>query len=131
MLRRRLAEAPLTRSIIGAFFEVDNTLGYGFLEHGYKLALERELISLGHRVGRDVGVFVLYKGDVLTEQRIDMIVDGRVIVAVKATAQLPPFAQRQLYNYVRATRLEVGLLLHIGLEAEFYRVLNQHVRISQ
>ena len=124
-----LAEAELTRVIIGAFFEVYNNLGFGFLEYVYKLALERELMTLGHKVGREVGVIVMYKGEELTQQRIDMLVDGLVFVDVNATAQLPVGAQRQLYNYLRATRLEVGLLLHFGLEPKFYRVFNEHSRV--
>ena len=129
MTHRFLAEAELTRVIIGAFFEVYNNLGFGFLEYVYKLALERELMTLGHKVGREVGVIVMYKGEELTQQRIHMLVDGRVVVEVKATAQLPVGAQRQLYNYLRATRLEVGLLLHFGLEPKFYRVFNEHSRV--
>jgi GxxExxY protein len=58
MTRIELLEENLTHSIIGAFFEVYNTLGFGFLEHIYVLALERELIARGHRVSRQVGVVV-------------------------------------------------------------------------
>lgn len=128
MLRKQLADATLTHSIIWAFFEVYNTLGYGLLERIYKLALERELVGLGHAVGREVGVIVMYKGIELAEQRIDMLVDERVIVEVKATANLPIGAERQLYNYLRATRLQVGLLLHFGLEPQFQRVYNEQGR---
>ena len=61
MARRRggLIEEELTRSVIGAFYDVYNTLGYGFLEHVYALALERELLARGHRVGREVSVNML------------------------------------------------------------------------
>ena len=54
MARNELIEERLTHSVIGAFYEVYNTLGYGFLEHLYKAALERELRDRGHRVGREV-----------------------------------------------------------------------------
>ena len=128
MLRRPLAEQPLTRNILWAFYEVYNTLGYGLLEQIYKLALEWELVGLGHRVGREVGVVVMYKGIELAEQRLDLLVDERVIVEVKATANLPLGAERQLYNYLRATGLEVGLLLHFGLEPKFHRVYNERGR---
>ena len=56
-----LVEEKLTHSIIGAFFEVYNALGYGFLEHIYVTALERELLARGHIVAREVGVRVAYK----------------------------------------------------------------------
>jgi GxxExxY protein len=116
-----LIEESLTQSVIGAFFEVYNTIGYGFLEHLYCMALERELMERDHAVAREVSVAVTYKGHHLGTQRIDMIVDDRLIVETKATAQLPPFAQRQLFNYLKATRLEVGLLLHFGPTPRFYR----------
>ena len=122
MARIHLAEERLTRSIIGAFFEVYNTLGFGFLEHVYVMALERELIERRHRVAREVSVHVSYKQHVLAVQRIDMIVDDKVVVETKAGAELPGVSKRQLFNYLRATRLEVGLLLHFGLEPRFHRV---------
>jgi hypothetical protein len=69
------AEERLTYSVIGAFFEVYNTLGFGLSEHLCVMALEQELFERGHRVAREVGVDVWYKGRVLGHQRIDMIVD--------------------------------------------------------
>ena len=124
MTKIQLLEEGLTRSVIGAFYEVYNTLGFGFLEHVYVMALERELHMRGHRVGREVSTHVTYKGHVLAVQRIDMIVDERLIVETKATLETPKAAERQLLNYLRATNLEVGLLLHFGLEAKFHRVIS-------
>ncbi len=121
MSRKGLIEEPLTQSVIGAFFEVYDTLGFGFLEHLYVMALERELLEREHTVAREVSVPVTYKGHHLGTQRIDMIVDDRLVVETKATTQLPPFAQRQVFNYLKATRLEVGLLLHFGPTSKFYR----------
>ena len=80
-----LVEKELTGSIIGAFYEVYNTLGFGFLEHLYIKALERELLARGHLVERELRVRVMYKGEVLGTQRIDMVVDRRVVVEVKST----------------------------------------------
>src|ERR1700694_3612317 len=116
MARRELIEEALTHSIIGAFFGVYNTLGFGFLEHVYVMAVERELRARGHDVAREMCVRVIYKGEDLAAQRLDMIVDAKVIVEVKATAELHKYAPRQLYNYLKATNLEVGLLLHFGPE---------------
>jgi GxxExxY protein len=121
--RAALIEENLTRSIIGAFYRVYRTLGYGFLEHVYVLALERELLARGHRVAREVSVNILYDGVELCSQRLDMVVDDKVVVETKSTYDLHPAAQRQLYNYLRASRLEVGLLLHFGREPEFYRLM--------
>ncbi|HWH50281.1 MAG TPA: GxxExxY protein [Gemmatimonadaceae bacterium] len=117
-----LIEERLTYSVIGAFFEVYNTLGFGFLEHLYVLGLEHELVARGHTIGREVRVPVWYKGVELATQRVDMIVDDRLVVETKATFELHRAATRQVYNYLRATRLQVGLLLHFGPEPKFYRI---------
>ena len=118
---RPLVARDITREIIGAFYEVYNTLGFGFLEHIYILALERELRTRGHQVRREAGVCVMYKGEELAYQRLDMIVDDVLIVEVKSRAELHKGANRQVYNYLRGTNLEVGLLLHFGPEPKLYR----------
>jgi GxxExxY protein len=129
--RPDLIEEALTRSVIGAFFEVYNNLGYGFLEHLYVMALERELLARGHRVAREVWARVLYKEEDLGIQRVDMIVDGKVVVETKAGSKLPEYAARQLFNYLRATNLEVGLLLHFGPKATFHREICPNTRPNQ
>ena len=116
-----LAEEAITRSIIGAFFEVYNTLGFGFLESVYAEALARELRRRGHRVEREVMVRIWYKGEIIARQRVDMIVDGKVIVELKAGLALHSTAPKLLYNYLRATDKEVGLLLHFGPEPKYFR----------
>ena len=123
MTRGQLLEERLTHSVIGAFFEVYNTLGFGFLEQLYVMALERELLARGHRVGREVAVSVGYKGEELGTHRLDMIVDEKLIVETKSTYALHPASRRQVYNYLRATRLELGLLLHFGPTPRFYRLI--------
>jgi GxxExxY protein len=124
--RVELFEGKLTRSVIGAYYEVYNNLGFGFLERFYVMALERELLERGHRVSREVTVNVLYKGQELGSQRLDLIVDEKLVVETKATSDLHKSATRQLYNYLRATNLELGLLLHFGPEPKFYRVINRN-----
>jgi GxxExxY protein len=119
-----LIHESLTRSVIGAFFEVYNTLGYGFLEHVYVSSLERELRNTGHDVGREVSVPVFYKGEQVAHQRLDMIVDGKLVVEIKSTRALHEGAVRQVANYLTATNLEVGLLLHFGPRAKFFRVVH-------
>ena len=123
MSANQLVEEQLTHSVIGAFFDVYNALGYGFLEQVYMSALERELRARSHAVGREVYVPVLYKGEAISRQRIDMIVDQRLVVEAKSTQELHKSASRQIFNYLRATRLQVGLLLHFGPEPCFYRLL--------
>lgn len=109
-------------SAIGAFYEVYNFLGFGFLESHYVRALEWELRERGHDVGREVGIPMRYKHLDLGFLRLDMVVDGRLIIEAKATALLAGFASRQIYNYLRASNLELGLLLHSGPKPEFHKV---------
>lgn len=116
-----LIEGELSRSVIGAFFEVYNEMGYGFLEHLHAKGMQVELLSRGHNVTREVSVPVYFKGWTLGDQRIDMIVDDKLIIEIKSTYNLPKTANRQLYNYLRCTDLEVGLLLHFGPKAFFHR----------
>ncbi len=123
MPRVELIERRLSHSVIGAFFEVYNTLGYGFLEHLYVRAMEWELRARSHRVAREVTVRVLYKESQLGLQRLDLIVDDKLVVGVKASADLHTAASRQLYNYLRATNLRIGLLLHFGPAPAFHRII--------
>jgi GxxExxY protein len=92
------------------------------------MALERELIERKHRVAREVAVRVLYKGHQLGEQRLDMIVDEKLVVETKSTRELHKSANRQVSNYLRSTNLEIGLLLHFGPEAHFQRMIYRNQR---
>jgi len=99
-----LIEEELTRSIIGAFFSVHRALGFGFLEHVHAAALERELVHRGHRVNRELTVLLQYAGAAIARQRLDMVIDDKVVVEIKSTEHLHHDAKRQLFNYLRATR---------------------------
>ena len=121
-----LLEEALTHSVIGAFFDVHRELGFGFREYLYALALERELVAKGHQVDREVAVMVHYRGEPLAGQTLDMIVNDRLVVETKATERLHPSATLQLFAYLCATKLEVGLLLHFGRQPKFYRVVCQN-----
>jgi GxxExxY protein len=124
MNRVSLIEKELTGSIIEAFFEVYNELGRGYLEQIYMTALERALRARGHRVLREVSVRVSFRGQFVGVQRLDMLVDDKVLVEGKSTAELPKVAQRQVVSYLRATSIEVGLLLHFGPSPRFYRYVS-------
>lgn len=119
----KLIEEALTRSVIGSFYEVYRQPGFGFRELIYSLALERDLVAKGHRVDREVAVMVYFRGEPLARQTLDMIVDDKLVVELKSTVRLDPGATRQLFGYLSATDLELGLLLHFGKEARFYRVI--------
>ena len=124
-MRGELLEAERVHSIVGAFFNVYNYFGGGGLcEAAYTGALEYELTLRGHTVAREVMVAVYYKGRLVARQRVDMVVDDRVIVESKATERLHPSAGAQLIGYLRATTFQVGVLLHFGSHPKFYRFVD-------
>jgi len=118
-----LLEKETTSAIIGAMYEVHRELGFGYREKVYSLALERVLVANGHGVGREVSVTIFFRGEPLTDQTFDMVVDERVLVEIKSTERLHEAATLQLFSYLCSTRLEVGLVLHFGRSARFHRVI--------
>lgn len=121
-------EEKLSYGVIGAFYEVYNTLGFGLSEYLYVVALEQELLERGYKVAREVGVDVWYKGRIIGHQRIDMIVNNTLVVEAKTTERLHRSASYQLYNYLRATTLEVGLLFHFGPQPQFHRLICRNTK---
>lgn len=119
-----LVQEAVTRQVIGAFYDVFNRLGYGFLEAVYANALEIELRERRQRVEREVPVQVNYRGRSIGEYRADLIVGGTVLVEIKATKTLEAHARQQLLNYIRGTDLEVGILLHFGPKPRFERIIS-------
>lgn len=124
----KLLAADLTHSIVGAFFAVYNYYGYGLVESVYAGALEYELLDRGHAVVRELAIEVDYKGRHVSWQRLDMVVDNRLILEIKATEKLPLFATRQLVNYLRVSPFRLGLLLHFGPEAKFHRFVDTQTK---
>ncbi|HEX7939219.1 MAG TPA: GxxExxY protein, partial [Gemmatimonadaceae bacterium] len=119
--KTKLQHRELTGEILGGFFTVYNALGYGFLEHVYSNALSLELRNRGLKVEREVAVEVQYRGQPVGHYRMDTVVEGRVLVELKATAALSEADRRQLFNYQRASKVELGLLLHFGPKPAFRR----------
>lgn len=115
-------------SIVGAFFEVYNYYGYGLAESVYAGAMAHELRARGHSAERELGVVVRYKGVGVARQRLDMVIDLRVIVEIKATEHLSPAASAQVISYLRATPFQVGVLLHFGPVAEHRRFVDSSKR---
>ena len=122
-MENQLLEERITRAIIGAFRNVHRVLGFGYREYIYSLGLERELVANGHHVAREVAVMVYYRGEPLARQTMDMIVDHKVVVENKTGERLDPNARDQLFSYLSATDLEVGLILHFGREPKFKRLI--------
>lgn len=111
----------VTEKIIGAFYKVYNTLGYGFLERVYENALALELRKLGLQVETQRNICVYYDGEIVGEYYADLFIEGTVIVEIKAAEFLREEHEAQLTNYLRATDAEVGLLLNFGKTPEFKR----------
>ena len=116
--------AEVTREIIGAFYSVYTDLGYGFLESVYHNAMMVELQRRGLTAVRETPLEVVYLGVVVGEFRADLICENKVLVEVKSGAQIPPTAFGQVLNYLRATKLQVGLLLHFGPKPAIKRISN-------
>ncbi len=104
----------LTEKIIGAAIEVHRILGPGLLESIYEEALCRELELRDIPFKRQVAVDIDYKGKLISGQRIDLIVDGGVIIELKSSKNLPEVASAQTLSYLRATSLKRALLINFG-----------------
>ncbi len=111
----------ITEKIIGAAFKVHNALGFGFLEKVYENALALELGKGGLRVKQQYPVPVRYEGELVGDYVADLVVEGKVIVEVKAVSALEPIHETQLVNYLKATGIEVGLLVNFGRQVEVKR----------
>ncbi len=104
----------ITRQIIGAAFEVWKVLGYGFLEKVYENALAEELLRRGLSVQQQFPIDVYYKGVLVGKYAADLLVEGKVIVEIKAEKVYNPQHEAQLLNYLKATGIKVGLILNFG-----------------
>ena len=116
-----LLHEEITDRIIGAFYKVYNELGYGFLEKVYENALRIGLVRMGLRVDTQRPISVYYESQVVGEYFADLCVEDSVIVEVKTAEGLSRAHEAQLTNYLKATAMEVGLLLNFGPKPEFSR----------
>ena len=126
MPRQELLHQRITGAIIDSFDTVYAELGYGYREYVYALALERELTRRGHKVEREVWVTIYFTGEPLCRERMDMLVDGKVIVENKTGPRLPPNPTQQLFGYLCASTKELGMFLFYGPKPQFFRVICQN-----
>jgi len=101
----------LARIAVDAAFQVHSTLGPGFLESVYRDAMAVELKLRGLPFGREVPIGVLYKGYTVGRGFLDLLIDERLVVELKAVEELAPIHTAQLLSYLKATRLPLGLLI--------------------
>jgi GxxExxY protein len=118
-----LLRKDLTDSIIKTYYDVYNELGYGFLEKVYQHAMYLELKRIGFAVEAQKQIKVHFRGIVVGEYYADLIVDQTVILELKASEVLVYENELQLLNYLRATDIEIGLLLNFGKRPEFKRMI--------
>ena len=116
-----LKHKDISDAVICCFYTVYNTLGYGFLEKVYENALAYELTKRGIIVLRQHPINVFYDGTSVGNYFADLVVQDSIIVEVKATKCLLVEHEAQILNYLKATQIEVGLLLNFGPKPEFRR----------
>jgi GxxExxY protein len=126
--RTRLLHEDVTEKIIGVFFDVYNELGAGFLEKVYRSAFLIAASAAGLEVRRELYMPVWFRGSRIAEFFADFCVEGRALVEIKAKPSLDTTDEAQLINYLRASDMEVGLLLNFGRKAEFKRLVYENSR---
>ncbi len=120
-MKQEYAHGDLTERIIGAAYEVHNVLGRGFLEKVYENALALELREQGMAAQTQAPIEVRYRGEVVGQYVADMVVEGKVIVEIKAATALDGAHEAQLISYLKATGISIGLLINFGAKVEVKR----------
>lgn len=120
----------LSGTILACFYREYGQLGFGFLESVYKNALAKELTKAGLVFEREVVIDVWYEGDRVGHFKADFLVEGKLILEIKASQAIVDADRKQLLNYLSASDIEVGLLLHFGPKASHQRMVysNSHKR---
>jgi GxxExxY protein len=104
----------LSRQIIGCSFDVINELGAGFLESVYERALHIALTESGLAVERQKPIEVRFRSQVVGDFYADLLVEGKILIELKAVKAIAPEHQAQIINYLNATGISVGLLINFG-----------------
>lgn len=123
-----LKHSELTQRVIGIFYDVYNELGYGFLECVYEESLVFALKAAGLEVNRQVPVPVWFRHNKVGEFRADVLVEQTLLLELKCARTLDPAHEAQLLHYLKATEIEIGLLLNFGTKPQFRRLLSDNER---
>lgn len=118
----------LTDKIIGLFYDVYNELGHGFLESVYEHSMALALAQAGMIVESQVPVCVWFRGYRVGDFRADLLVENKILLELKAARSIDEAHEKQLLNYLRATDIEVGLLLNFGVKPQFRRLVYENER---
>jgi GxxExxY protein len=111
----------LTSAIINCAYKVHNTLGFGFLETVYHNALLIELTKAGFHAEKEKRIKVFYNDHLVGEYAADILVEDKVILELKSVKDLHPAHSAQLINYLKATGIEIGLLINFGESVQIKR----------
>lgn len=120
--------SELTDLIIGTFYDVYNELGFGFLESVYRKALRIALLEKGLAVEEEVDVTVWFRGKNVGDFKADLLVNRSILIELKTAENLSPAHEAQVLNYLRATSLELGLLMNFGPKPQVRRLLLDNER---
>ena len=123
-----LRHRDLTGRIIKAFYEVYNEMGHGYVESVYQHALALALKDEGLVAESQCALTVWFHGYPVGDFRADFVVEGTILIELKCSKAIDPVHEAQLLNYLRATDLEVGLLLNFGPKPEFKRLVFENTR---
>ncbi len=127
-MKTDLKHGLITDQILKVFYEVYNELGHGFLESVYHRSLVLALKSVGLNVSSKVAIPVWFRGVRVGRFEADILVENLVLLELKAARMLDSSHRVQLLNYLRATEIEVGLLLNFGEKPEFKRVIFDNLK---
>jgi GxxExxY protein len=120
--------SALTELIIGTFYDVYNELGFGFLQSVYRNSLRLALVEKGVEVAQEVPVAVLFRGQNVGDFRADLVVNGVILLELKTAEAVIAAHESQVINYLRATSLELGLILNFGPKPQVRRLLLDNIR---
>lgn len=118
----------ITEKVLRVFYDVYNELGHGFLESVYRGAMEIALREKGLRVQSEVPIRVWFRGKLVGDFRVDLLVEDAVILELKAARGMGSSHEAQALNYLRASEFEVGMLLNFGRKPEFKRLAYDNAR---
>ena len=124
----KLLHAELTERVIGIFYDVYNDLGYGFLESVYENGLSLALTEAGLQVSRQKLIDVWYRGTSIGDFRADMVVNDALLLELKTANVIDHSFEKQAQNYLKATNLEIALILNFGPAPQFRRLVFENTR---
>jgi len=116
----KIIEKELSYQVINAAYAVHNQLGPGFLESIYESAMVLELEARGHKINKQVRVPVYYREQKIGEHVLDVLVNDKVVLELKAVTEILPIHQQQALSYLKVTGLELAIVINFGTSSVKY-----------